>query len=61
MNLVRRLEILEDAMLREGGGGGYKLVVAKDGETLEEAIARGGLINWAPNRIILVGFVKVDR
>lgn len=61
MNFVRRLEILEDAMLRQGGDGGYKLVVAEDGETPQEAIAKAGLIDWPADRVILVGFVKVDR
>ena len=61
MTFVRRLEVLEDAMLRQGGDGGYKLVVTKDGETPQEAFAKAELTNWPVDRIIAISFVKVDR
>jgi hypothetical protein len=58
MNLLRRLEILEDAILRQGGDPGYKLVMIKNDETSQDAIAREGLLDWPPDRIILISFVK---
>ena len=47
MSLLRRLEILEDAMLRQGGDPGYKLVMMKEGEMPQDAIARSGLADLA--------------
>lgn len=55
--LYRRLEILENKMPRRSDPG-YKIVMRNDGETAQEAITRAGLVNWPPDRIILIGFVK---
>ncbi|WON72503.1 hypothetical protein [Nitrosospira sp. Is2] len=52
---------LEDAMLRQGGDGGYKLVVTSEEETPQEAIERAGLTNWPTDRIIFICFVKADQ
>ncbi|WON74232.1 hypothetical protein [Nitrosospira sp. Is2] len=57
----RRLEKLEDAMLRENGGPGYKLVMVEDDEMPEDAIATAGLLDWPPDRIFLISFVKADQ
>ena len=46
MTIIRRLEKLEDAMLRQGGDDGYKLVVTSEEETPQEATKRAGLTNW---------------
>ena len=59
MNLLKRLEILEAALLRRGGDSGYKIVVAKVGETPQETVTRTGLMKWPPDRIIFIIFVKV--
>jgi hypothetical protein len=61
MRLLRRLEILEDAMVRQGGDSGYKLVVTNEGQTPQEAIDRAGLINWPADRILLISFVKAGQ
>jgi hypothetical protein len=61
MSLLRRLEMLEDAILRQGGDPGYKLVMVEDGEMPEEAVTRAGLTNWPADRIILISFVKADQ
>ncbi|SFH58850.1 hypothetical protein SAMN05216299_12730 [Nitrosospira sp. Nsp14] len=61
MSLLRRLEILEDAALRQGGDPGYKLVMIEDDEMPQEAIARSGLTNWPMDRILLISFVKANR
>jgi hypothetical protein len=61
MSLLRRLEMLEDAMQRQSGDPGYKLVMVEDGEMPEEAVTRARLTNWPANRIILISFVKADQ
>ena len=61
MSLLRRLEILEDAVLRPGGDPGYKLVVTNEGETPQEAVERAGLTNWPAERILLISFVKANN
>lgn len=58
MSLGRRLEILEGAMARQDDDSGYKLVVTNEGEMPQDAIARSGLTNWPPDRIILISFVR---
>ena len=55
------MEKLEDAMLRQGGDDGYKLVVTSEEETAQEAIESAGLTNWATDRIIFICFVKADQ
>jgi hypothetical protein len=60
MTIIRRLEKLEDAILRQGGDDGYKLVVTSEEETRQEAIERAGLTNWPSDRILLISFVKAD-
>ena len=61
MSLLRRLEILEDAMLRQGSDEGYQLVMMKEGEMAQVAIERFGLLDWSPDRIILISFVKANH
>jgi hypothetical protein len=61
MSILSRVEKLEDAILRQGGDPGYKLVMIEDDETPQEAIARSGLANWAADRIILISFVKAGQ
>ena len=61
MTMIRRLEKLEDAILRQGGDGGYKLVVKSEEETPQEAIERAGLSNWPGDRILLISFVKANQ
>jgi hypothetical protein len=61
MSLLRRLKILEDAMLRQGGDEGYQLVMMKEGEMAEDAIERCGMLDWSPDRIILISFVKANQ
>jgi hypothetical protein len=53
--------LIEDAMLRQGGDGGYKLVVTSEEETPQEAIERAELTNWPTDRIIFICFVKADQ
>lgn len=60
MTMIRRLEKLEDAMLRQGGDGGYKMVVTNEEETPQEAIERAGLTNWPADRILLISFVRAS-
>jgi hypothetical protein len=50
MSILSRVEKLEDAILRQGGDPGYKLVVANEGEIPQEAITRSGLMNWPADR-----------
>jgi len=40
MRILRRLEVLEDAVLRQGGEPGYKLLMVEDDEMSQDAIAR---------------------
>ena len=61
MSLLRRLEILEDAVLRRGGDDGYELVMMKEGEMPQDAITRFGLTTWPADRIILISFVKAGQ
>ena len=61
MSMLRRLEILEDAMMRQGGDDGYQLVMIKEGEMPQHAITRSGLTNWPADRIILISFVKAGQ
>jgi hypothetical protein len=61
MTIVRRLEKLEEAMLRQDGDGGYKLVFTNEGEMPQEAIERAGLSNWPRDRILLISFVRADQ
>ena len=61
MSLLRRLEMLEDAMLRQSGDSGYKLVMVEDDEMLQEAIVRSELMNWPAERILLISFVKANQ
>jgi hypothetical protein len=61
MSLLRRLEMLEDAMQRQSGDTGYKLVMVEDGEMPEEAVTRAGFTNWPADRIILISFVEADQ
>ena len=61
MSLLRRLETLEDAMLRQGSDEGYQLVMMKEGEMLQDAITRSGLTTWRGHRIILISFVKAGQ
>ena len=61
MTIIRRLEKLEDAMLRQGDDNGYKLVMMDEGEMSQDAIARSGLTSWPADRIILISFVKAGQ
>ena len=61
MSLLSRVEKLEDAILRQGGDPGYKLVMVEDDETPQEAIVRSGLMDWSVDRILLISFVKAHR
>ncbi len=61
MTIGRRLEKLENAMLRQDGDGGYKLVVKSEEETPQEAIERAGLSNWPGDRILLISFVEAGE
>jgi hypothetical protein len=61
MSLLRRLEILEDAMMRQDDDTGYKLVVTNEGEMPQDAIERSGLMSWPADRIILISFVKANQ
>jgi hypothetical protein len=61
MTTIRRLEKLEDAMMRQGGDDGYKLVILKDDEMPQDAIARVGLKSWPADRILLISFVKAGE
>ncbi len=61
MTMIRRLEKLEDAILRQGGDGGYKLVVRSEEETPREAVERAGLTDWPADRILLISFVKAGQ
>ncbi len=61
MTMIRRLEKLEDAILRQGGDGGYKLVMTSEEETSQEAIERAGLMDWPTHRIIFICFVKANQ
>ena len=61
MTMIRRLEKLEDAILRQGGDGSYKLVVKSEEETPQDAIERAGLSNWPEDRVLLISFVKADQ
>ena len=61
MTIVRRLEKLEEAILRQCGDDGYKLVVTSEEERPQEAIERAGLMNWPADRIIFICFVKADQ
>jgi hypothetical protein len=61
MTIIRRLEKLEDAILRQGGDDGYKLIFTTEEESRQEAIERAGLTNWPADRILLVSFVKAHE
>ena len=61
MTIIRRLEKLEDAILRQGGDDGYKVVVTSEEETAQEAIEKAGLMDWPTDRIIFICFVKPDQ
>jgi len=61
MSLLRRLEILEGAMLHHGGDDGYQLVMMNEGEMPQDAIARSGLTTWPADRIILISFVNAGE
>jgi len=61
MTMIRRLEKLENAMLRQGDDSGYKLVVMNEGEMPQDAIARSGFMNWPADRILLISFVTADQ
>lgn len=60
MSLLRRLEILEDAMVRQEVDPGYKLVMVEENEMPRDAIMRSGLTTWPADRIILISFVKAS-
>ena len=61
MTIIRRLEKLEDAMLRQGSDDGYEHVMMKEGEMPQDAITRSGLTTWPADRIILIRFVKAGE
>jgi hypothetical protein len=61
MSLLRRLEMLEDAMLGQGNDEGYQLVMMKEGEMPQDAITRSRLTSWPRDRIILISFVKAGE
>lgn len=43
---------IADAMLRQSGDSGYKLIVINEGETPPDALVRSRLKNWPAGRII---------
>ena len=61
MSILSRVEKLEDAVLRQGGDPGYKLVMVEDDEMPQDAVKRSALMNWPADRIIFVCFVKADQ
>jgi hypothetical protein len=60
VNLLKRLEILEAALLRQRGDLEYKIVRIEDGETYNQAITASGVTDWHIDRIIFISFVKAD-
>lgn len=58
MSILSRVELLEEAMGRQGGDAGYKIVLVKDGETCEERTIRSRKGAWPPDRIIWIKFVS---
>lgn len=61
MTLIRRLEKLEDATVRQEVDPGYKLVMVEEDEMPQDAIERAGLTDWPGGRIILISFVKAGQ
>jgi hypothetical protein len=58
MNMIRRVERLEAALIGTDEDVGYKLILLKEGESCEEILARSGLLDWPSERIIAIRFVK---
>ncbi|SCY42427.1 hypothetical protein SAMN05216420_10637 [Nitrosospira sp. Nl5] len=60
MNILRRVEMLEAAVLETRDDVGYKLVMLEGDETCEEGVIRSGLKDWPPDRIFIIKFVSAS-
>ena len=61
MNILRRVEMLEEELFRHRGDVGYKLVLLEKGEGREEGVIRSGLADWPSDRLVIIRFVSAQE
>jgi hypothetical protein len=57
MTILRRVEMLEAALLQTTDDAEYKLVLLEKGESPEEGIVRSQLKDWPADRLMAIRFV----
>ena len=60
MNLTKRIEAVEEALAKQSGESGIKVLLLRDGETEQQARERMGLTDWRGQALCVVFVSATD-